>query len=221
MSAIEEQSIVEAPAARAKRDVPFLERLLAEKEAALVRAETELRRLATTDSLSGLLNRNAILSALEEEIRRAERYGRPLGLILFDLDHFKFVNDIHGREAGDEALKRFASICRSTFRNTDYVGRYSGEEFLAILPEVTASGALEAAERVRSTLQAERFQGKAEEGASLSGQKPAAEFTVTVSAGVAGWEDVVDSDKYLANADAALYRAKEKGRNRVELGARH
>lgn len=207
-------SCVEEKSAGSGRDASLLEKLLAEKEAALEVAQAELRRLSTTDSLSGLLNRNAILSALEEEIRRAGRYGRPLGLVLFDLDHFKFVNDIHGREVGDEALRRFASICRASFRSTDYVGRYGGEEFLAILPEVDSAGAAEAAERVRAALMAERFKGSAK----ASSGETNVEFTLTVSAGVAGWEEVVDSDRYLANADSALYRAKEKGRNRVEVG---
>ncbi len=208
-----------------------LERRLDEREHALVEAENELRRLSTTDSLSGSLNRGAILAALEEEIRRALRYDRPLSLVLFDLDHFKLVNDIHGRAAGDEAIRRFSAICRASFRNTDYVGRYGGEEFLAVLPEVESRGAIEAAERVRTSLQSERFrsvavqapwgdgsgQGKENPAHSLGGD----EFTVTASAGVAGWEKGVDSDRLLASVDAALYRAKEHGRNRVEPGLRH
>lgn len=197
-----------------------LERRLEDREREVEALETELRRLSTIDSLSGSLNRGAILAALEEEIRRSARYDRPLALVLFDLDHFKLVNDIHGRAAGDDTIRAFSSICRSTFRNTDYIGRYGGEEFLAVLPEVGQTGALEAAERVRVSLQARRFRGASVAspwGDGATGE----EFTVTASAGVASWERGTDSDRLLANVDAALYRAKEKGRNRVESGFRH
>jgi diguanylate cyclase (GGDEF)-like protein len=203
------------------------ERLLKERERELETAFLEMKRLATTDSLAGSLNRGAILATLEEEIRRAARYDRPLALILFDLDRFKLVNDIHGRTTGDAVIRRFSSICASSFRNTDFFGRYGGEEFLAVLPEVPATGAVVAAERVRLALQNERFraaelQGAVGHGGALAGTAdPGSEFTVTVSAGVAGWEKGLDSDNFLASVDAALYRAKEKGRNRVEAGGRH
>lgn len=193
------------------------ERNLGIREEALNVREAEFRRQSTTDALSGTLTRGAILLLLEEEIRRASRYGRPFALVLFDLDHFKLVNDIHGRSAGDETIRRFASICRATFRNTDYLGRYGGEEFLGILPEVDGEGGLLAAERVRIALQAERFRIPRPLGATSIED----EFTVTVSAGVAGFEKGYDSDTMLAATDKALYKAKDKGRNRSELHGRH
>ncbi len=193
------------------------ERNLAIREEALNVREAEFRRQSTTDALSGALTRGAILLLLEEELRRANRYGRPFALVLFDLDHFKLVNDIHGRSAGDETIRRFASICRATFRNTDYLGRYGGEEFLGILPEVDGEGGLLAAERVRIALQAERFRIPRPLGASSIED----EFTVTVSSGVAGFEKGYDSDTMLAATDKALYKAKDKGRNRSELHGRH
>ena len=205
-----------------KSDDEVLERKLEEKERALESREAELKRLSIVDSLSGSLNRGAVLGALEEEIRRAARYGRPLAIVLFDLDHFKLVNDIHGRAAGDEAIQRFSAICRASFRNTDYVGRYSGEEFLVILPEIPIQGAIEAAARVRTALQSERFTATALSAYDAGGAPAEShEFTVTVSAGIAGLEEGMSSDQLLANADAALYRAKEKGRNRVEIAGRH
>jgi diguanylate cyclase (GGDEF)-like protein len=199
------------------RDSDDLEKTLAVREEALLAREIEFRRQSTTDSLSGTLTRSAILQLLEEEIRRASRYGRPFALVLFDLDHFKLVNDIHGRAAGDEAIRRFASICRTCFRTTDYLGRYGGEEFLGILPEVDGEGGLLAADRVRSALQAERFRLPRPLGAKSIED----EFTVTVSAGIAGFEKGYDSDTMLAAADKALYKAKDQGRNRVVLHGRH
>jgi diguanylate cyclase (GGDEF)-like protein len=224
--------VVEVRVDRAERS--GIEKRLADRELELANAIAELKRLTTTDSLSGALNRGAILAALEEEIRRSVRYERPLALILFDLDRFKLVNDIHGRAAGDEAIKRFSSICRASFRNTDYVGRYGGEEFLALLPEVGTQGAIEAAERVRTAMQSERFKPQAyaapwgntclDKADGTAKKDPAAceeEFTVTASAGVVAWEKGSDSDRLLAAVDSALYRAKERGRNRVEAHARH
>lgn len=193
------------------------ERNLAIREEALTAREAEFRRQSTTDALSGTLTRGAIILLLEEEIRRASRYGRPFALVLFDLDHFKLVNDIHGRAAGDETIRRFSSICRATFRTTDYLGRYGGEEFLGILPEVDGKGGLLAAERVRSALQAERFRIPRPLGA----QNIEEEFTVTVSSGVVGFEKGYDSDTMLAAVDKALYKAKDKGRNRSELHGQH
>jgi len=195
---------------RLKAEIGRLRGLLAEREALLAKRNgeladlgAELKRITRTDGLSGALSRAAALEALEAERLRAERYGRPLSVILLDLDRFKLVNDMHGPAAGDEAIRRLAGICRDCLRGTDLLGRYGGEEFLAILPEVGGEGALVAAERIRSAMQAERF---------AAGD---ARFTVTVSGGVAALEAKWDLDRFLANADAALYKAKEGGRNRI------
>lgn len=190
-------------------------RRLSETERALARREAELSRLSTVDPLCGVLNRGAILAYLESEVHRAARYERPLALVLFDLDRFKLVNDIQGPAAGDKVICRLAELCLEAFRATDRIGRYGGEEFLAILPEVGKEGAMIAAERVRAGMAAERFSLPRE------GDGGTGEFTVTVSAGVATFEKGMDADRLLACLDAALYRAKEKGRNRVELHGRH
>ncbi|MBL8966552.1 MAG: diguanylate cyclase [Spirochaetaceae bacterium] len=187
-----------------------LELELEQKNRELAAANAELQRLATTDSLSGCLNRGAILAVLDEELRRAARYGKSLSIALFDLDHFKLVNDIHGHAAGDEVIRRFSAISRRSFRTSDHFGRYGGEEFLAVLPEVGAEGAMDAAERARKAMALERF------AAGPGSPAGSGEFAATASAGVASWEEGMDADRLLARADAALYRAKARGRNRVE-----
>lgn len=186
-------------------------------EIALLRAELEraladIERLGSTDTLSGAMNRPAVIASLEEEIVRADRYGRPLAVALFDLDHFSLVNDFHGHETGDEVIRRFARTCRASFRTTDRVGRYGGEQFLVVLPEGSVAAAAEAAERARSALAAERF----EPGRDSRDER----FSVTASAGIAAWEPGLAPDELLARADAALHRAKTHGRNRVELHGR-
>ena len=195
---------------RLKEEVTVLRQRLEERELALADLGTQLERITRTDPLSGALNRRAILDVLEGERRRAERYGRPLAIILLDLDRFKLVNDMHGPAAGDEAIGRLAGICRAALRGTDFIGRYDGEEFLAVLPEVGRDGALVAAERIRAAMQAERFS---------AGESS---FTVTVSGGIAELAQGkgLDLDRILANADAALSEAKGRGRNRVEVHGR-
>jgi diguanylate cyclase (GGDEF)-like protein len=178
---------------------------LAEAIRELEEANRELHLLATTDSLSGALNRPAIFAELGEALRRAARYGRPLAIVLFDLDLFKLVNDERGHAAGDEAIRRFGEVCMRAFRSTDHFGRYGGEEFLAVLPEVDLAGAVEAAERARRDI------AEAELRSASSGP-----FRITVSAGVAAWEGGLDADAFVARADQALYAAKRGGRNRVE-----
>ncbi|HOX30999.1 MAG TPA: GGDEF domain-containing protein [Spirochaetales bacterium] len=178
---------------------------LEEANRELEEANRELHLMATTDALSGALNRAAVFAALEEALLRAERYGRPLAIVLFDLDWFKLVNDERGHAAGDAAIRRFGEVCLGAFRSTDRFGRYGGEEFLAVLPEVELAGALEAAERAR--------RGLAESELSLAGGE---RFRVTVSAGVAAWEPGLGADAFVSRADQALYAAKRGGRNRVE-----
>jgi len=199
---------------RLERELEAKNRELEAMNRELEAMNEELKRLATTDSLSGALNRGAILSILDEEIRRASRYGHELAVVLFDLDHFKLVNDIHGHAAGDETIRRFSEICKRSFRGTDSFGRYGGEEFLAVLPESTVDGALDAAERARQAMAAERF------SPTLVSPKESGDFAATASAGVASWEAGLDADQLLARADNALYRAKTRGRNRVEAHGR-
>jgi diguanylate cyclase (GGDEF)-like protein len=164
----------------------------------------ELHELSITDSLTGLYNRKHLMEVLTKEVARAERYQRPLALLMIDVDHFKVYNDTCGHLAGDEVLRKVAAIFRGSIRESDCVGRYGGEEFLIILPETVADDAGRIAERIRSRLAEEDF--------------PAGSQTVkiTVSGGVASFPGNGRSpESLLRSADAALYQAKNRGRNRV------
>jgi diguanylate cyclase (GGDEF)-like protein len=171
----------------------------------LERVRDELHVMATVDALTGVLNRRRFLEIAEEELERARRYGRPLSMIALDLDHFKDVNDNLGHAAGDDVLAALARILQDQMRRQDVVGRIGGEEFAVILPETTGDDALDLAERIRACLGAVKL---------AAGGVP---LTVTASLGVA---EVRRSDQSaedaLQRADAALYQAKRRGRDRVE-----
>jgi diguanylate cyclase (GGDEF)-like protein len=165
-------------------------------------AREHLARMARTDPLTGLLNHGAFHQRLEEEIKRSARYGRCLSLALLDIDHFKLVNDRHGHRAGDETLRAIAEHVRSHARETDVVGRVGGEELAWLMPESDLPGAAHAAERLRSVVAA----------------TPMAHVgRVTVSIGVAELETDGSAGDLFGAADAAMYRAKEAGRNRVRV----
>ncbi|MCL4810659.1 MAG: diguanylate cyclase [Thermoanaerobaculia bacterium] len=167
-----------------------------------------LEKLALTDPLTGLANRRAFEEALEAELARAGRHGRPASLLFLDLDHFKAVNDSHGHAAGDEILSGFAAVLRRGCRRGDLAARIGGEEFAVLLPMTG---------RVPATLVAERIR-RATEGHAL-GQTVS--VPVTVSVGVASTEEGTEAfevSRLLRRADAALYRAKAEGRNRVAAG---
>ena len=165
----------------------------------------QTERLATTDGLTGLVNRRTLNTQLAARLREAQRYNRPLSFILLDVDHFKKVNDTHGHPAGDAVLKSVARLARQGARDTDVVARYGGEELALILPETDARGALVIAERIRAACAAARH--PTDQGA----------LTVTLSAGVSTWPGSGETPELLLDsADRALYRAKQGGRNRVE-----
>ncbi|MDN3556960.1 diguanylate cyclase [Halomonas maura] len=167
--------------------------------------EDTLERMASTDGLTGLYNRREFDRLLAEEIRRAERYGKPVSLILGDIDHFKSYNDTHGHQAGDEALRTVGQTLAENLRETDKACRFGGEEFVIVLPECDAQAARQAAERVRGAVQARVFH--------IDGERTA---QVTISLGVATSTGNGDTpDTLLKSADLALYRAKDHGRNRV------
>ena len=167
----------------------------------------QAERLATTDGLTGLMNRRSLNAQLAARVREAQRYRRPLSLVLLDIDHFKKVNDTHGHPAGDAVLRGVAAVARAQARETDLVARYGGEEMALVLPETDAGGASTIAERLR---------------AAVEGTAHATEhgtLRVTVSVGVATWPGGGQTpDELLTTADRALYRAKQTGRNRVEAG---
>lgn len=176
----------------------------------LITARESFRLQATHDQLTGLLNRRAILEALERELARALREGTPLALIMADLDYFKDINDAYGHAVGDQVLREAAHRMQSAIRPYDASGRYGGEEFLIILPGCGSSNALARAEQIRTGLAESPLQ--TEDGRLLP---------VTMSLGVAAKPigEAAGPDSLLALADAALYRAKRGGRNRTELAA--
>jgi diguanylate cyclase (GGDEF)-like protein len=181
-------------------------RLAVELAAGLERAHTQerftaLSRLALTDPVSGLTNRRGGEEALAREVARARRGGTPLSLVLFDIDHFKRINDRAGHAVGDRVLRGISDILSASQRGSDLAIRWGGEEFLVLLPDVGLTGARSFAERVRENVQ------------NLTVPDAG---TITISAGVSELQTDENSDAALARADANLYRAKAAGRNRVE-----
>jgi len=159
-----------------------------------------LEDMATSDKLTGLKNRHSLDSRLESELERALRYNEPLSIILFDIDHFKRVNDTWGHPTGDEVLKQMASIAASRVRGPDDVYRWGGEEFLIVAPHTSLQGALALAEKLRAAIEADTF--------PVVG-------SLTASFGVAELRPAEDRDTWFKRVDLALYRAKNTGRNRV------
>ncbi|HQR05028.1 MAG: GGDEF domain-containing protein [Proteobacteria bacterium] len=158
------------------------------------------REVAAHDMLSGVLNRRALLETLEREIARSRRGTQPLSVLMLDLDHFKIINDTHGHPTGDRVIAEFARQAGATLRQHDYLGRYGGEEFLAILPDTCLEDAVHVAGRLRTALRP---------GTGIP--------RYTVSIGVAQWHSGSSGDELVAAADTALYRAKAAGRDRVEF----
>ncbi|MYM37186.1 diguanylate cyclase [Duganella sp. FT94W] len=165
----------------------------------------ELELLATTDDLTGLHNRRSLLHRLKFEVARARRFRVPLSAVMIDLDHFKRVNDEHGHAVGDQVLHTLGKLLRETVRVIDIPGRYGGEELCVILPNTPLDGACKFAESLRARIAAQIH---------YAGARP---LHVTASLGVGTFDhmDVDDSESLLRQADAALYRAKHEGRNRV------
>jgi diguanylate cyclase (GGDEF)-like protein len=157
-----------------------------------------LERHASTDPLTGIANRRVFNERLNEEVSRAERYGRQLSIALIDLDRFKAVNDLHGHQAGDRVLAAFAQLLLAHSREGELVARIGGEEFAWLMPETDQLGAYVAASRVREAIESTPF-------ANVG--------TVTISAGVCSTENVRDADALVRDADRALYWAKDNGRN--------
>ncbi len=158
---------------------------------------------ALTDGLTGLPNRRAIEDTLKRMVAQADRSGAPLGVVLFDLDHFKQVNDLYGHEKGDEVLSTVGVAVASTLRSSDFAGRYGGEEFILLLPDTNGENAVTAAEKLRLAL--------------ASVELPGVPRSITASFGVAAMpRDGSEPSSLLRTADRALYLAKAGGRNRVE-----
>jgi two-component system, cell cycle response regulator len=165
----------------------------------------ELYRLAIHDALTGLYNKRYLMDYLQREIDRSARYGRPLSLILFDIDHFKAINDTMGHLAGDMTLRDLAEGLRSKICKDDLLARYGGEEFAAVLTEADRATAAELAEQLRRTVEDLPF--------TFEGRR----FPVTISLGVASTQgnEALFPQQLIQRADECLYRAKREGRNRV------
>jgi diguanylate cyclase (GGDEF)-like protein len=178
-----------------------------ELEDRLIRAQEALRELATHDPLTGLLNRRASLESLSGELSRAYRSGNPVCIIMGDIDHFKRINDAHGHLAGDEVLCEVARRMQRSLRRYDTIGRFGGEEFLLVLPECSLEEGVKLAERVCHLVRSEPLKAKNEP------------LQVSISLGVTVANRLApeDLEALLGAADAALYRAKEAGRDRVEF----
>jgi len=170
--------------------------------------QEQLERLAKFDSLTGLYNRRAIFHRLDGQIKHAGRYNEEFSLIMLDIDHFKKVNDQYGHLTGDDVLQEVATLVRQNIRDTDTAGRYGGEEFIIILPRAHLASALNVAERIRRAI----------ETAEMKDSKGNV-FSITVSQGLSCYQPGQGEYSLISRADAALYRAKESGRNRVEGSA--
>lgn len=169
-----------------------------------------LTEMTSRDSLTGLFNRWYVLDKIEEELNRAWRHGTPLSVMMIDIDHFKNVNDTHGHPTGDQVLQAVGRVLRDSCRVYDTPGRFGGEEFCLMLPETKLESTMAVAERIRRRVEAMPF-------ALVAGS-----VKVTASVGIAGLDSIPDEGLFGASslierADRALYAAKERGRNRVEM----
>ena len=191
-----------------------VEHYLAEMEA----LNRRLEELSVRDPLTGLYNRRYFQDRLTHEIQRARRHGRPLSLLIADIDHFKEINDTYGHQAGDEVLRSIALLLVNQTRATDITARYGGEEFVAVLPETDAHGALRVAEKLRESVAVTPLY-HLERG--VLGESPRTDETssigCTISIGVASFDAkrMADAGELVRAADEALYAAKQAGRNRV------
>jgi two-component system, cell cycle response regulator len=204
-------SIALGPSARgaSNEDRRLVELLSAElggplRMAALI---SEARRLAATDSLTGLMNRRAFMEAMDRERSRVVRHALPLSLLMLDVDYFKRVNDTHGHDAGDAVLRGIAAVLKKIARKSDFVSRWGGEEFVVALAQTAEAGGRIAAERVRRAIAETPF--KLPNGESLQ---------ATASVGLASATAQMNLEELVGRADRALYAAKARGRNRVEHG---
>ena len=166
----------------------------------------QTKLLAQTDALTALFNRRHTSMALDLEVARTNRYGTPLSVVMCDIDHFKSINDRFGHNAGDEVIRQVGGVFPRRIRGIDVAGRWGGEEFVVLLPSTPAPGAVVVAERIRAAIEAlGAFEGGPER--------------VTVSLGIAEHQRGKSAIELIERADKALYVAKQRGRNRVELSA--
>jgi len=205
---------VEVSSKRVELDKPYVlniarditKRKLAEAE--VQKLQEQLRQQALHDPLTGLYNRRYLDEAIERELIRAARNKQPVGIVMCDLDHFKRVNDTHGHLAGDEVLRMFAELLKKHARGSDIVCRFGGEEFVMFLPDMSPAVACQRAGQLRTELAAKRIT----HGTSV--------IQMTASFGVAAFpEHGKTMDGLISAVDAAMYQAKEAGRDRVVVAS--
>jgi len=168
-----------------------------------------VKRLSITDDLTGVYNRRYFFQRFKEELERSARYGRQTALLMLDIDYFKHYNDIHGHQIGDSLLKKLARLLSISIRQPDFIARYGGEEFVVVAPETDREKAVKLAEKVRSVIENHPF--------LMRESQP--DGKITISIGVAVFpEDGQTVDEMVGKADAALYIAKDLGRNKVVSG---
>jgi diguanylate cyclase (GGDEF)-like protein len=167
------------------------------------RSSEVLRRMATTDPLTGAFNRRHFMELMTREERRADRYRAVYSILMIDIDHFKRVNDTYGHQVGDRAIQAMAEACRKTTRPTDLVARYGGEEFVVALTHTDRAGAVRVAERLREAV------------AEITLQTEQGALMFSASIGVSTYVKTSTIEQLIGRADQALYRAKHEGRNRV------
>jgi diguanylate cyclase len=180
-----------------------MRKMLYDRSFELKAAYKRIEELAELDELTGASNRRSIMRVLEEEIARSTRNGSPCSIALIDLDYFKRINDCYGHPTGDEVLRTFSITTFANIRSVDRFGRYGGEEFLLVLPDMDIERAARALDRLRTII------------ADLDWSAFSPGMKVTLSAGVATLNPNETSDTFLARADSALYAAKAQGRNRI------
>lgn len=161
----------------------------------------QVSEMAAVDQLTGVWNRRHWMSLSEHALRHSQRTGEPLSALVLDVDHFKKFNDVHGHLVGDQVLRLVAQRCRQTLRDSDLFGRFGGEEFVAILPATPLEGARQTAERLGEAVRSERL------------ETPSGVLQVRISVGVAVWDAPEELQGLLSRADAALYQAKNEGRD--------
>lgn len=176
---------------------------------ALARLSARLKKMGATewfDSLTELYNRQGVLEILPELLDRAKHYKQDLSLSILDIDHFKKINDRYGQLTGDGVLEKVAKIIHRNTRASDIAGRYGGDQFIIILPRANLYSTMVIAERIRNTIENTEMKDTAENV-----------FAITVSQGLSGLEQGEDARSLISRAEEALHKAKEKGRNRVEM----
>ncbi len=195
---IHDQTPVQEAQYKLRKKIDEINSLKAELE----RYVKKIEQLSITDSLTKIYNRSKFESSLDYEIERARRYGNPLSLIIFDIDHFKSINDTYGHLIGDSVLTEIANLVKNNIRSTDIFARWGGEEFVILAPNINKEQAKILAEKIRKLIAHHRFKYVDH---------------VTVSLGVTEFLPTDNKESFIKRADEALYLAKRKGRNRVEV----